>query len=306
MESTQRRQPKIEIIELKRNSMTFVLSKTDTSVANALRRVMISEVPTMAIDLVEIENNSSVLNDEFIAHRLGLIPLTSHKAEDFQYTRDCTCHEKCPECSVELRLDVVCRDDECDVLSTVLVSQDERVVPVLLPATEDEDSQEGDGILIAKLRKGQEIKLKAIAKKGVGKEHAKWQPTCGTAYQFEPDIRINEARLDELDARSKEEWALSCPTKVYSYDKHANTVDIEDPMKCTYCVECKKKAEALGVPDLVSINMKEDRFLFTVETTGSLPPERVVLNALGILRTKLSDVHSQLMVSTEQDLGGSP
>ncbi len=81
------RQPQIEILELKDDYMTFILSKTDTSVANALRRIMISEVPTMAIDLVEIENNTSVLNDEFIAHRLGLIPLKSSKVEKFFYTR---------------------------------------------------------------------------------------------------------------------------------------------------------------------------------------------------------------------------
>lgn len=81
------RQPQIEILELKEDSMTFVLSKTDISVANALRRVMISEIPTMAIDLVEIENNTSVLHDEFIAHRLGLIPLRSSKIDRFNYTR---------------------------------------------------------------------------------------------------------------------------------------------------------------------------------------------------------------------------
>lgn len=81
------RQPNIEILELKKDSMTFVLSKTDTSVANTLRRIMIAEVPTMAIDLVQFEENTSVLQDEFIAHRLGLIPLTSSKVSKFNYTR---------------------------------------------------------------------------------------------------------------------------------------------------------------------------------------------------------------------------
>ena len=66
----QRRFPKVHIRDLNEETCKFVLSETDVSVANALRRVMLAEVPTIAIDLVELESNSSVLNDEFIAHRL--------------------------------------------------------------------------------------------------------------------------------------------------------------------------------------------------------------------------------------------
>lgn len=65
-----------------------------------------------------------------------------------------------------------------------------------------------------KLKKGQEVMMKAIAKKvyrtffvlkckGVGKEHAKWSPVCGCVYQFEPDIRINEERMSELSETQK-------------------------------------------------------------------------------------------------------
>lgn len=65
-------------------SCEFVLRKTDCSVANALRRAILAWVPTIAIDLVEFEVNETVLNDEFIAHRLGLIPLRSHFAPTWQ------------------------------------------------------------------------------------------------------------------------------------------------------------------------------------------------------------------------------
>ena len=73
-----KRSPRLEVRSLTPAAAEFVLRDTDPSVANALRRVMIAEVPTIAIDLVEIEANSTVLNDEFLAHRLGLIPLVSN------------------------------------------------------------------------------------------------------------------------------------------------------------------------------------------------------------------------------------
>ncbi|PHT47763.1 DNA-directed RNA polymerase II subunit RPB3 [Capsicum baccatum] len=85
--------------------MKFELRDTDSCIANALRHIMIAEVPTIAIDLVEIEGNSSVLNDEFISHRLGLLPLTGERAMSMRFSRDCDACDgdgQCEYCSVEL------------------------------------------------------------------------------------------------------------------------------------------------------------------------------------------------------------
>jgi len=281
------RTPAIEILELKQDSIIFVLSKTDTSMANALRRIILSEVPTMAIDLVEIESNSTVLQDEFISHRLGLIPLTSHKMELFNYTRDCSCVERCPNCSVDLMLHVSCTDDVTrDVTTSDLFSQAPDVQPV-------ENASE-EKILIAKLKKGQELKLKAIAKKGVGKEHAKWIPACVT-YRFESDIKLNLSRMEELTETQKSEFSASCPTKVYKYDAESKRVLVDDESRCMFCMECKKKAEEqFNISDLVTVSAKQDRFIFTVESTGSLRPEEIVLHALNVLKLKLANLQAQM------------
>jgi DNA-directed RNA polymerase II subunit RPB3 len=73
---------------------------------------MLAEVPTMAIDLVEVETNTSSLADEFICHRLGLVPLNSKNVEDVRYTRDCDCEQYCEYCSVTLMLSARCTGDE--------------------------------------------------------------------------------------------------------------------------------------------------------------------------------------------------
>jgi len=280
------RQPSIEILELKEDSITFILSKTDLSIANALRRIMISEVPTVAIDLVEIEENTSVLNDEFIAHRLGLIPLRCEEIEKFKFTRDCSCTIGCPECTVNFSLDVLCTGDQTlDVTSQNLNCESSKVGPA------DYDK----GILIVKLRQGQHLKVKCIAKKGTGMEHAKWSPVSGIKCQIEPDVKIDQSKMDELDVEQKKRFVESCPTKVYTFNEETRKVEVDKMTECTYCNECKKVAlEEFKVSDLVTIEQKPDRFIFTVESSGALSAVEIFSNALSILKRKLSNLQNTL------------
>jgi DNA-directed RNA polymerase II subunit RPB3 len=177
------------------------------------RRVIISEVPTMAIEHVFVENNTSVLQDEFIAHRLGLIPLISYDIDKFKYSivkyfilqKDCSCEGGCNECQVEFQLNVRCdKDQTILVTSKDLKSSDSRVKPVEF--TNDitfSDDEIGTHIIINKLRKNQELRLKAIAKKGIGKEHSKWSPVSTVAMQYMPEILLNKNILYDLTKEEK-------------------------------------------------------------------------------------------------------
>jgi DNA-directed RNA polymerase II subunit RPB3 len=298
--------PTVRIRDMKDDVMKFELRDTDASVANALRRIMIAEVPTLAIDLVEIETNSSVLNDEFLAHRLGLIPLISDRAMEMRLSRDCDACDgdgRCDYCSIEFHLNVKCTSEQTlDVTSHDLQSSDPDVVPVDSAGRQADvngfDPPENRGILIVKLRKGQELKLRAIARKGIGKDHAKWSPAATVTFQYEPDIHINEALMESLSLDEKQEWVESSPTKVFELDPISQQVVVVDPEAYTYDEEVIKKAEAMGKPGLVEIYSKEDSFIFTVESTGAIKASQMFINAIEILKSKLDAV--RLSFDTEE------
>eukprot|EP00753_Platysulcus_tardus_P003018 PLAT12175.1.p1 GENE.PLAT12175.1~~PLAT12175.1.p1 ORF type:complete len:306 (+),score=142.96 PLAT12175.1:155-1072(+) len=294
--------PSVEILELRDDNMRFVLSETDVSIANALRRVMIGEVPTLAIDLVTIGNNTSVLNDEFLCHRLGLVPLhcTRDLMSSFRYTRDCHCAaDHCPNCSVTFTLDVTCEDEFMDVTSRHLISNDDSVQPMHYASAEEEEKSLDGGIRLVRLKRGQELRLTAVAKLGIGKEHAKWSPVSCAVYQMEPDVRLNAKRLKELTEEQKRAFVDSCPTRVYEYDERLAEVHVRESLNCMFCDECTKLGdsfkESSEEDNVVAITPSSDRFIFTVESTGALRPEDIVISGLRVLQDKLRDLQMRLM-----------
>lgn len=155
----------IKILESSDSRIKVSIKGVDRVYANALRRFAISEVPCMAIDDVVIQQNSSVLYDEILAHRLGLIPLSTD-LKGYVLPQDCSCKTDlgCSKCRVLLVLNAVATDEVKTIYSGDLRSEDDSVKPYV------------DNIPIVKLAPDHEIKLEAYAKLGKGRDHAKWQP----------------------------------------------------------------------------------------------------------------------------------
>ncbi|KIM40123.1 hypothetical protein M413DRAFT_73620 [Hebeloma cylindrosporum] len=257
-------EPTVRIRELKTDRVNFVLGNVDLAFANSLRRVMMADIPTVAIDMVEIETNTTVLPDEFIAHRLGMVPLQSSNCDEaIRYTRDCICLAGCAFCSMMLVLNVACHDDNTmDITSNHL-----EVIP--FPSEDDgadpgeELSKRGETfgfpvgknqpgvapILITKIRKGQELKIRCTAKKGIAKEHAKFSPCSAVSFEYDPHNKLRHTTY-WYETDIKNEWPLS---------------------------ENSKEEEAPRDDEPFDFNAKPNKFYFEVETDGSLDPQEVVM-----------------------------
>lgn len=260
---------RVEILSLNADTARFVLEGVDFAFANALRRTMIAEVPCMTIDDVFVFDNSSVIPDEVLAHRIGLVPIVTD-LDSYVLPEKCECGSDlgCSLCRVVLTLDVEAEIESRTVTSGDLVSEDPRVVSV------------SPDIPLAKLAPGQSIRLEAYARLGIGKIHAKWQPVSTAIYQHVAEISVDEKRCIAC-AKCVE----ACPRGMLSLE--GGKVSVGDIYACTLCGEC---AEACPEqPPAITQGFKADTFLFTVESTGCLPPERIVFEAGNILTSKLDE-----------------
>uniref|UniRef100_A0A5B7B766 Putative DNA-directed RNA polymerases II, IV and V subunit 3 n=1 Tax=Davidia involucrata TaxID=16924 RepID=A0A5B7B766_DAVIN len=227
-----------------------------------------------------------------------------------RFSRDCDACDgdgQCEYCSVEFHLRAKCINDQTlDVTSKDLYSSDHTVVPVDFSDSSASgfDNPEQRGIIIVKLRRGQELRLRAIARKGIGKDHAKWSPAATVTFMYEPEIHINEDLMQTLTLEEKISWVESSPTKVFDIDANTQQVVVLDPEAYTYDEEVIKKAESMGKPGLVEIYAKEDSFIFTVESTGAIKASQLVLNAIEVLKQKLDAVRlSEDTVEADEQFG---
>ena len=140
----------LDVITKDSEKIALKLKGVPLQYANALRRVCLNGVPVFAIDTVDIIENTSVLPDEGLAHRLGLIPL---KTDLSKYNES----DK-----ILLVLDSGESEETRAVLSGELSSEDESIKPV------------SEKVPIVQLAPGQKIKIECYARLGRGTEHAKW------------------------------------------------------------------------------------------------------------------------------------
>lgn len=167
----------IKLVEYqeKKNRLIFSVKGADTAYANTLRRIMGFEVPVMAIDEVEFRKNTSILYDEMIAHRLGLIPLSTD-LKSYNMTSECKCKgEGCASCTVKLILKA---QGPCTVYASDIKSKDPEIKPIFGKTP------------IVKLTGEQELEFEATAVLGQGKVHSKWCP--GLVYYKMPNVDGDE------------------------------------------------------------------------------------------------------------------
>jgi len=262
----------VKIVEDKENHIRFLLKGTNHAYANALRRAMIAEVPAMAIEDVIMIENTSVLYDETVAHRLGLIPLRTD-LDAYILPEECDCKSElgCSKCRASFTLEVEASSESLMVYSSSLKS-DGSVTPV------------SGNVPIVKLGPKQKLRLEAYARLGKGIEHAKWQPVSACAYKYLPKVILNSDNLS-----NPSEVIQACPTDVYAHDPE-NKIVVRDEMACTLCMDCVQKAVPHDPKKQFPIKIEGDEtaFIFYVESTGAIPPKRIVGEATNVLDKKAS------------------
>ncbi|XP_057433078.1 uncharacterized protein LOC130725910 [Lotus japonicus] len=305
---------KVEVKRLTDDEMEFDMIGIDPAIANAFRRILISEVPTMALERVYIANNTSLVQDEVLAHRLGLVPINADPRL-FEYPDNAG--ENNEKNSIVFKLHVHCKKGQprITVLSdqlkwlpngSELIAEDTKPNTDSKPKTftsftcsQDslpEFSSNPPGpryldIIIDKLGPGQEIELEAHAVKGIGKTHAKWSPVSTAWYRMLPEVVLLEDVQDEL----AEELKNKCPLKVFDIEdigKGKRRAKVARPRDCTLCRECIRGGKEWE--DRVSLRRVKDHFIFTVESTGALPPELLFTEAVKILEDKCERVITEL------------
>ena len=168
------------------NHTTFTFRQTDNGVVNAFRSTILNDIPTMAIEDVEIVSNQSPLYDEHIAHRLGLIPLTTNLKE-YNFRGSCKCGGiGCALCEVKFHL--LCKRAGV-VESSDLKSNNPSITPKI------------KNISITKLLSERKIELNCTAILGRGREHAKWAPAHAYLREKGKSIELIVEPFGQLSTR---------------------------------------------------------------------------------------------------------
>lgn len=254
----------VKILEKDNEKIKFIVEGINSALAGELRKIMISEIPTLAIEWVDFVKNDSVLWDEVIANRLGLIPL-KYDTKFYNFKDECKCGGKgCIHCQVSLKLK---KKGSCTVYSGDLVSMDKKVKPVY------------NNIPILELAKDQELEFEAIAQLGLGRDHTKWQAAV-VGYRAIPNITIGKGV-------NQKKYVERCPRNVFVLKK--GVLKVNKPLECNLCLQCVELSDGK-----IKVETDETKYLFNIETVSGLTPVEIVSKSIDVLFNKLKEFKKDL------------
>ncbi|KAJ3693261.1 hypothetical protein LUZ60_008741 [Juncus effusus] len=296
---------KIEVIRLTEDEMEFDMVGIDASIANAFRRILIAEVPTMAIEKVFVVDNTSPIADESLAHRLGLIPINAdprlfeylsendvpNERNTIVYRMQVSCSKNSPQ-RLTVKSDKLEWLPEGSKLHEMVPGQQKTFTSFTnnqMEITKTPLGVKHEDITIARLGPGQAIELEAHAVKGIGKTHAKWSPVATAWYRMLPEVIFRK----EIKGEEAVELVKKCPVKVFDIEDLANgekKAVVARPRSCTLCRECIRG----NTEEEIELRRVRDHFIFTIESASALPPEALFTEAVKILEEKCDRVLSEL------------
>ncbi|MDD1776339.1 MAG: DNA-directed RNA polymerase subunit D [Candidatus Methanomethylicus sp.] len=259
----------VEILGTTEGQLRVIIRNVEPAFVNAIRRIVMAEIPIPAIEKVYIAENTGVLYDEIIAHRLGLVPLKGGEA--LIHPSECDCDGKgCSKCESILTLEVEATEDHFLVYSGRLKAEGS-----VFPCNNE--------IPIVELNQGQRLTLEAHARLGTAKEHAKWQPVSVATVKYEPIVKIDMKSCDLCGLCVEE-----CPKKILA--ANGKNLIVTSLWDCTLCKVC----ESICPKGAVNISYNANNSMLMLESTGSMPNEELVLAACDIVSNKCSMLRNAL------------
>jgi DNA-directed RNA polymerase subunit D len=268
----------LEILERTKHNLTFVVENISIEMANAIRRIIISEIPVMAVDEVIILKNDSPLYDEIIAHRLAMIPLTTD-LETYKLPRECSCGGYgCPLCQVSLTCEVTnTTNSPMEIYSRDLNSNDPKIVPV------------EPNIALVKIDKNDKVIIEAYAVLGIAKEHVKWQAVSNIFYRYYPQINFDDSKC----AKCPDKCIVSrmCPEGLYDFsNKKIPTLSKDYWKTCTLCNSCQNNCPE----EAIKVSWKENSYIFSIESDGVLAFDVILKKTFEIFLEKIDEFVEKL------------
>jgi DNA-directed RNA polymerase II subunit RPB3 len=243
------------------------------------------------------------MHDEFLSHRLGLIPFASEQTDELQYTRECDCDSFCSKCALAFSLDVAASQNEKrNVYSTDLIAsnlkENTQISPIFpIHYSGCLETSKKKPILISKLNSGQRIKLICIAKKGIGKEHAKWCPISNFKIIKEPSVYLDLFKINHLLNDKEKTELIEIFPYLFKLSETEKKIFYNEIFESGRLVFSKKDFSQLieflfkkkiDKKKIIKKTLEEDNFEIFIESTGVLKAADIFKKSIQILKKKLN------------------